>query len=149
MSPIVSQFNIWRYLASAGSLLEKELFNQKGLYARCEGFSPNWNSWSSVMFAFNHPLKNIIQIIMPVIVFGYVCKENSIKKSSYQRRLKRNSYSWRKSSLASLISPSLAALFEKKIESFILILGQSVWSLLFNFSLWDGGIVTRTWWDCD
>ena len=40
-------------------------------------------------------------------------------------------------------------IFEKKIESFILILGQSVWSLLFNFSLWDGGIVTRTWWDCD
>lgn len=114
MNPIVSQFNIWRYLASAGLLLEKELFNQKGLYARCEGFSPNGNSWSSIMFAFNHPLKNIIQIIMPVIVFGYVCKENSIKKSSYQRRLKRNSYSWRKSSLASLISSSLASLFLRK-----------------------------------
>ena len=149
MNPIVSQFNIWRYLASAGLVLETEFFNQKRLFARCESFSFNENSWSSIMFAFNHPLKNIIQIIMPLIVFGYVCKENSIKKSSYQRRLKRNSYSWRKSSLASLISPSLASLLEKKIESFILILGQSVWSLLFNFSLWDGEIVTRTWWDCD
>ena len=111
MNPIVSQFNIWRYLASAGSLLEKELFNQKGLYARCEAFSPNGNSWSSIMFAFNHPLKNIIQIIMPLIVFGYVCKESSIKKSSYQRRLKHNSYSWRQSSLASLISVSKLSVF--------------------------------------
>ena len=136
MNPIVSQFNIWRYLASAGSLLEKELFNQKGLYARCEGFSLNENSWSCIMFAFNHPLKNIVQIIMPLIVFGYVCKESSIKKNSYRLRLNHNSYSWRKSSLASLISPSLASLFEKKIESFILTLGQFLWSsLLFNFSL--------------
>lgn len=149
MNPIVSQFNIWRYLASAGLVLETEFFNQKRLFARCESFSFNENSWSSIMFAFNHPLKNIIQIIMPLIVFGYVCKENSIKKSSYQRRLKRNSYSWRKRSLASLISPSLASLFEKKIESFILILGQFLWSLLFNFSLWDGGIMTRTWRDYD
>ena len=149
MNPIVSQFNIWRYLASAGLVLETEFFNQKRLFARCESFSFNENSWSSIMFAFNHPLKNIIQIIMPLIVFGYVCKENSIKKSSYQRRWKRNSYSWRKSSLASLISPSLASLFEKKIESFILILGQFLWSLLFNFSLWDGGIMTRTWRDYD
>ena len=128
--------------------MEKELFNQKGLYARCEGFSLNENSWSCIMFAFNHPLKNIVQIIMPLIVFGYVCKESSIKKNSYRLRLNHNSYSWRKSSLASLISPSLASLFEKKIESFILILvylGQFVWSLLFNFSLWDGGIMTRTW----
>lgn len=97
----------------------------------------------------NHPLKNIIQIIMPLIFFGFVYKESSVKNSSYQRTLKHNSYSWRKSSLASLISPSFASLFEKKIESFILILGQSVWSLLFNFSLWDGGIMTRTWRDYD
>ena len=149
MNPIVSQFNIWRYLASAGLVLETEFFNQKGLFARCESFSFNENSWSSIMFAFNHPLKNIIQIIMPLFFFGFVYKESSVKNSSYQRTLKHNSYSWRKSSLASLISPSFASLFEKKIESFILILGQSVWSLLFNFSLWDGGIMTRTWRDYD
>lgn len=149
MNPIVSQFNIWRYLASAGLVLEKEFFNQKGLFARCEGFLLNENSWPSIMFAFNHPLKNIIQIIMPLIFFGYACKDSSLKKSSYQRMLKHNSYSWRKSSLASLISPSLASLFEKKIKSFILILGQFMWSLLFKFSLWDGGIMTRTWRDYD
>lgn len=149
MNPIVSQFNIWRYFASAGLVLETDFFNQKGLFARCESFSFNENSWSSIMFAFNHPLKNIIQIIMPLIFFGFVYKESSVKNSSYQRTLKHNSYSWRKSSLASLISPSFASLFEKKIESFILILGQSVWSLLFNFSLWDGEIMTRTWRDYD
>ena len=88
MNPIVSQFNIWRYLASAGLVLEPEFFNQKGLFARCEGFSLNENSWPSIMFAFNHPLKNIIQIIIPLIFFCYVCKENSIKKSSYERTFK-------------------------------------------------------------
>ena len=51
------------------------------------------------------------QIIMPLIFFGYVCKESSIKKSSYQRTLKHNSYSWRQSSLASLISVSKLSVF--------------------------------------